>query len=758
MLKKRLIAGILAVLSFFVLGTTVSAFELKGLFGKKEEAPLPENTPRLKVYMENEKIEPVGNAGTRISSSKGAEKAAALLYDGDTSKAAEFDNDAVVTIDMGATVMLSGIRYYADKIEEDGNNCLGTRFYASNDNKNYVELAVIEGLNPPENGWYELNFSGFGEYRYFRAAVPPKANLCEIEWMGVSGFTRVKQPNGKYSVGFELCAFDAAEDIEATLLIAEYNSSGVVKKIDAVKQKFPFGMATYFKAELADADCEVGDSYRIAVFEEDGNITLDYPLNYRVNGAASNLSVSSVFGDNMVLQADKPVVIWGKAPKNRVVEVTIENRLGGSVTRTAEANANSEWEVSLGSFSSGGEYTITVKADGTKLEYKNITFGDVWICTGQSNMDFYMMGGDKTAAADLENKVGVRNLNIRLLNLWNKGMTGAAKPVDNPPTGGDSWYPMDVDSAAYCSAVGYYFAREIQNTTGEPVGIINVAVGDTEINRWISKGTKCGTFTSTDGDLYNNRIYPFEKLNIKGIILYQGEADQYRTHLTAKKYSDAMAGLVDSYRSKWGANLPFYWAQLTRYRVDETLVREGQRIALSKVANKENTGMIVLNDLIGDYEAETGSCRNDIHPWGKKTVAERFAAYAKRDCYDKDVAVSGPVYKSAQRNGNKLVLTFECTGELKVMPKERYADKITDEKIKKEKIDTSKPMEFEIAGSDGNFVKADAVLDGNTVILSSESVSNPVYARYAWGAYPEMPNLTDNTGLPTATFTTEDLS
>lgn len=755
MLKKRIIAGVLVVLSFFVLGTSASAFSL---FGKKEEVKVEENTPRLKVYMPTEKIEPEGDIKSRISGSKGTEKSAQLLYDGKTSKAVEFENDATVTIDMGKTVMMSHVRYYAGKIKEDGNNCLGTRFYASNDNKTYSELAVIEDTVIPEDGWYEISFSGFGEYRYFRVMLPAMSNVCEIEWMGVSGFSREKQANGKYNLGFDLCAFDAVENIEdATVLVAEYNSNGVVKKIDAMKQSFLVGEITSFKAEIKNAEYGIGDSYRIAVFEKDGNISLQNPLNYRVNGATHSLSVSAAFGDNMVLQADKPAIIWGKAPKDRTVEVTIKNALGGSVSRTVQADVNSNWEVNLGSFSAGGKYDIIVKGDGTKLEYKNITFGDVWLCTGQSNMEFYM-AGDETAAGELKDKVSVQNENIRLLNLFGKGMEGAASPVDNPPTGGDSWHEMDTDVASYCSAVGYFFAKEIQNTTDQPVGIINVAVGDTEINRWVSKGQRNGTFTSTDGDLYNNRIYPFEKLNIKGIILYQGEADQYRTHMTAKQYSDAMAGLVNYYRSKWGADLPFYWAQLTRYRIDETLVREGQRIALSKIANKNNTGMIVLNDLIGEYGADKGSCRNDIHPWDKKTVAERFAAYAKRDCYGQETDVTGPVFKSVEKQGNKLVLTFECKGELTVMPKERYADKITDEKIKKEKIDTSKPMEFEVAGSDGKYVKADAEIEGSTVILTSDSVKNPIYARYAWGAYPEMPNLTDETGLPTATFTTEDLS
>ncbi len=749
MLKKRFMAIILAVLSFFVLSMPVSAFDIRSIFGGEEEQT-EQNLPRLKMYMPSAKMDPVS-----VSGGGDAKAAGAILYDGKTDTAAAFEGDTSVTVDMGMSVLLSYIRYYAGKIEDDANNCLGARFYASNDNRTFTELAVIEEAVPPENGWFEITFSGFGEYRYFRVVLPHKSNICEIEWMGAKGFSKTKS-GGKYDVAIALCAFEGIEDINATVLMAAYNKNGIAKQMSVAEQKIPANTVTDFVAELKGTDYEDGDSYRVAVFEEDGNIPLEYPLEYKINGAASNLQVSSVFGDNMVLQADKPAVIWGKAPVGQSVQVSIENSLGGGITKEVMPDKNSRWEVSLGSFSAGGNYTLTVKSGRNEQKYINITFGDVWLCTGQSNMEYYMAGSEETLA-DLENAEEVRNENIRLLNLWNKGMTGAANPVDNPPTGGDSWHEMDADVAAYSSAVGYYFANEIQETTGEPVGIINVAVGDTEINRWIAKGTKCQSFTSTDGDLYNNRIYPFEKLNIKGIILYQGEADQYRTHLSVEEYSDAMAGLVDNYRENWGVDLPFYWAQLTRYRVDESLVREGQRVALSKVSEKKNTGMISLIDIVGNYEDDAGNARNDIHPWGKKIVAERFAAYAKRDCYGQNVAVTGPVYKSAEVKGDKMVLTFECEGKLRVMPKERYADKETDDKIKKEKLDTSKPMEFEVAGADGRFYAAEATLDGKTVILKSDEVDAPVYARYAWGAYPEMPNLTDDTGLPAATFTTEYL-
>ncbi len=750
MLKKRLLCLGLAVLSFIMSYQVAYAFDFKEIFGNKDEVTEEIKEPQLKMYLPTVVAEPDGGVtSARLTVNGGNKDTALLLYDNDIQTVAAFEKDTEVILDMGRPVLLSQIRYYAGAIEKDGNNCLGTRFYASGDKKNFISLGVVENDVPPENNWYEINFSGYGEYRYFKVEIPERANISEIEWVAATGFSRTQA-----GVKLNLCGFDALEDTEASVLGAVYNDKGILKGVSVTQQTFPKGEAVNFTVDLGRIAIENGDSYRIIVFSEDGSQPIPRPLNYRINGASADFKVSSVFSDNMILQADKPMIVWGKAPRYREIEVAIENYLGGGVTKTVTADKNSDWEVDMGTFSAGGAYTMTVKCDGITMVYKEITFGDVWICTGQSNMDYYMAAGEETAK-ELKNFKEVENDNIRLLNMWNKGMKGAAAPLDNPSLGGNTWQKMGADVAAYCSAVGYYFAQEIQKTTAQPVGIINVAVGDTEINRWIEKGQVCGSFTSTDGDLYNNRIKPFEKLSIKGIILYQGEADQYRTHLTATEYSDAMAGLVDAYREIWGDDLPFYWAQLTRYRVDEAIVRDGQRIALSKVKNKKNTGMIVLNDIIGNYNGGTGSCREDIHPWGKKIVAERFAAYAKRDCYGQNVAVSGPVYKSSERVGKTLVLTFECDGKLRVLPKERYADKVTDKKIKKEKINLAIPQEFEVAGADGKFYRAEARLEGKTVVLSSDKVAEPMYARYAWGAYPEMPNLTDDSHLPAATFSTK---
>ncbi len=735
MLKKKSFVFFVAVLSFFVCFLTSC---------KKEPNQEAVKEPRLKMYLVSKAAEPY-----KVTYTNGAKDLADAIYDGNTSNAVSCDKDSKITADMGKNILLSKVRYYAGEIKN--NNCLGTRFYASENGRDYVELGVINETNPPENNWHEISFSGFGEYRYFRAEIPENSNITEVEWIEASGFS-VMPGKGKYDITLSLCGYDALEDIDATVVLSAYDKYGTLKATASSTHMFLKDEPLFFEAVLKGTDRSNGDTYRVDVLDKNGEKILD--LGYSINDASHHFKIASVFSDNMIIQAEKPFVIWGTGIKGAEVEVKLANNLGGGITKKTTVNKESKWEIDLGSFSHGGDYTISVKSCGMEYRLGDITFGDVWLLTGQSNMDRYMADGGETEKE--LNSPDVDNPNIRIFNLWGIGMDGSAAPIDN--TQGGTWYKMNKDSVAYCSSVGYYFSREIQAETNAPVGIINVAVGDTEINRWIEKGRKHGAFTSTDGDLFNNRIYPLSKLNIKGIILYQGEADQYRTHLNAKEYSDAMAGLVDDYREIWGKDLPFYWAQLTRYKVDETLVREGQRLALSKVKNRKNTGMITLIDIFGNYDGETGSCRYDIHPWGKKTVAERFALFAKRDCYGKDIEATGPFYKSYEIKGNTIILTFDCTGGLKVLPKEQYADKTTMTLIKEQNIDTNVPHEFEIAGSDKQYYKAEAEIEGNKVILKSDSVEKPMYARYAWGAYPEIPNLTDDTGLPVPTFTTEDLS
>ncbi len=748
MLKKRIVICFLLILSLFA--SVIPVVSAEGGY------TLPEAVlkRRLSIYMPSVKVPETEIKESNLTV-KGSTSEAMKLFDENISTKPQGD-EITVTLDVGKSILFSQLRYYTGAVPKDENNCLGTRFYASRDNRKFDEVYVAEDIRTSDIGWHDIEFSGFGEYRYFKVVIPENSNICEVEYYGTVGFSKEKTSQGKCNVSLTLCGYNEGNKIDTTILGSVFNSEGVMKHGQISEQSFPKNEATEFNVEFKDIPEASDDSYRIVVFDEKGSSPIPGPLVYRINDASSEFSVSPVFGNNMLLQADKPAVVWGKAPKEKTVDVILKNASGGEVKKTVKVDSDSKWEADLGSFSAGGKYTLLVRCDGKCIEYKNITFGDVWLCTGQSNMEFYMMAGEDSAK-DIKEGAKVKNSNIRIYNLWNVGTEGAAKECDNPPLNGVLWREAAADTVSYCSAVGYYFADEIQRKTGVPVGIINVAVGDTEINRWVKQGTKRGKFTSTDGDLYNNRIVPFEKLNIKGVILYQGEADQYRTHMSSDEYSDAMSALVDGYRSVWGADLPFYWAQLTRYKSDESEIRQGQMDVLDKIAVKKNTGVISLLDIFGNYNGGTGSCRDDIHPWNKKTVAERFAKLAMRDCYgEKNSYATGPVFKSSAVDGEKLVLTFDCNGALRLLPKERYADKTGLEKIASQKLDVNKPHEFEIAGEDKNFVPADAMIEGNKVILSAKGkVTKPVYARYAWGAYPEMPNLTDDSGLPSYAFTTE---
>ena len=749
---KRFFAWILCLIFLF---TSVDSycFDLQSVFDKQESVQKC-SVPSLKMFAGTEKIESPINIRT-LFCPKNQYLEMVKIYDNNESTIGGFVEPTWVTVDLSAQRNVAGVRFLP---AGNANRCLGIKFYVSKDNRNFVPASAVE---PTDGGeytadWKEIIFGGTGQYRYVKIEMPAGAYLAEAQWLTYPGFAANRR-----ELSIALCGFDATDDIEARIVAMVYNKNGIIKKIAETEQFFPEKTYVNFNITVSNIRTETGDSLRIIAVDKSGNLLLKQPLEFFHTGVTQRFSVSNLFSDNMMFQAEQPLTIWGKAPIGAKVNVTLEGADGTNAKSEAVADRNFNWEAELGSFTYGGEYVLTIRCGAEKRVYKNITFGDVWLCVGQSNMDYYMVGGDDTIAY-LKSKQGkeeVNNSDIRLVNLWNMGIAGSGAEVENLPLDGwrDSWVRMDKDSANYCSAVAYFFAQDLNKSYDIPIGILSVAVGDTEINRWIPCGDRYGSFTSNDGGLFNNRVSPFSKLKIRGILMYQGEADQYRTNLTAMEYRDAMSGLVDRYREIFGADTPFYWAQLTRYKKDESAVREGQRLALDKIKNKNNAGLISLIDLYGEYESGAGNCREDIHPHQKKEVAERFLRYVKRDVYGEDLMATGPVLRESVIVGDKIELYFDCTGELNILPVQRYADKKGMKFIEKNKLDTTVLQEFEIAGEDRIFVRAEAVADGEKVVLSSGQVKEPKYARYAWGAYPEMPNLTDDSGLPALSFSTEPL-
>ncbi len=693
----------------------------------------------------------------------GNDASVSALYDGDETTMAGNESEAVgATIDLGTMHRMAGVRFLPSANgEEFANRCIGTRFLVAKSDGVFRQVAMVEAKDGGDYTaeWKEILFDSAGEYRFLRVEIPAGGYFGEIEWLEYSQWNyQPNQVSGKQDLSMEFQVNEVQKDIEAVILTAVYDPSGNIINLIKTEENFAKAENKRVRLLVPGVTGQNDEKYRIMVWDKNGTPAIPSPLQYHNNDCAPNLSLSNIFSDDMLLQADKPLTIWGKGPAGQTVTVTLTDRKGTVTKKQTTIKNDFTWEVVMGNFPAGGEYRMAVTCGREKKEYKNITFGDVWLCVGQSNMDYFMLGGKDTEAylATKEGKKEANNPNIRLLNLWNKGVGGSGAVVENLPIPYDekAWVPMTLDVANYCSAVGYFFAQELEQEYDIPIGLLSVAVGDTEINRWLPYGKSFGSFISTDGGLYHNRVEPFQKLQIRGILMYQGEADQYRTKLTTVEYRDAMSGLVDLYRSIWGKDIPFYWAQLTRYKKDESAVREGQRLALQQIQNKKNAGIISLIDLYGEYESKTGNCRLDIHPHQKQEVAERFLRYAKRDVYGEEIAVSGPVYKSAKVVGRKMELTFETTGDLTVMPQKQYADKTGDELIKKNRVDVSVPQEFEIAGKDGVYHPAKATIRKNVVVLESPKVKAPVSARYAWGAYPEFPNLTDETGLPALSFST----
>ena len=762
--KQQFSAFILSFVYFLFFSVqTVFAWDFHDLFRK--DMPVAEPLqPDLKMYAKCEKIPVKIDAKTLISEGMAFEDISAV-YDGNTDTVFTSDKSTEIILDLGGIYMLGGVKAVLPEYEDSASKsrCIGTEFYVSNDKKTFYKTAELTSVQTVdfEEECQELMFGGVGEYRYVKLFIPTGAKISEIEWLEYPEWSYTQSAQkGKKDMNLHLYAYDIQRELKTHIVAAVYNVNGILKSFNISEQSFYPDTQTEIDLKIPELICETGDSYRIMVWESNGNSVLANTLTYRYSGASEKFSVSNLFSDNMLLQAEKPLTIWGKAPTGSNVEITLENIRGGSVNRSVVVKEGSDWEADLGTFTEGGSYILTIQCAGEIKTFRNITFGDVWLCMGQSNMEYYMLCGNDTVKY-LKSEQGCKeadNPDIRVLNLLNKGIEGAGAPLDELPLAAneDAWAVMDSSAAGYCSAIGYYFAQRINQKYDVPVGLLCVAVGDTEINRWLPQGS-FGSFSATDGGLFYNRIMPLSKLQIRGILMYQGEADEYRTHQTAVQYCDAMSGLVDLYREIWGEKIPFYWAQLTRYSRDESEVREGQRLAQYRVKEIENTGVISLIDIYGEYKGGTGSCRDDIHPHQKETAAERFFRYAQRDVYgEPNTEASGPEYISMKIVGDKIELTFDCTGELSVLPQERYSDSVTAKLIKKNKIDTSKLQEFEIAGEDGEFKKADAEIQGDKVLVWSSEVPNPTAVRYAWGAYPEMPNLTDATGLPALSFSTAE--
>lgn len=455
--------------------------------------------------------------------------------------------------------------------------------------------------------------------------------------------------------------------------------------------------------------------------------------------AEKTLKVSGLFNDNMVLQRETQAPIWGWTSPGKKVVVT-----GSWNQESIEtvAAADGKWTANLKTPKAGGPHEIKVSAAGEEMKIQNILSGDVWICGGQSNMEWTpRMIGVQHLAEEITN---ANYPEIRFCNLPSD-LTRTPQQDTTAP-----WKVCNSDNIVNFSIVAYFFGSRLHQELDVPIGLVSANKGGSSAEAWMREETlrekfpvfskTLDSYSDSSGKpsetiidvkspslLYNGVIKPLAPFAMKGTIWYQGESNvgnpgQYQTLFPA---------LIKEWRDIWDqGNFPFYFVQIAPFHYNDSkypaaLLREAQTMALSV----PETGMAVTMDL-GD--------KNDIHPKDKKPVGERLARLALARTYGKSGIVdSGPMFQGMKVEENKVRLSFSHIG----------GGLSTN--------DGGDLRHFTIAGSDKVFHPAMANIDGDTIIVSSDKVKAPEAVRFGWGNADDT-NFINKAGLPSPSFRTDD--
>lgn len=471
-----------------------------------------------------------------------------------------------------------------------------------------------------------------------------------------------------------------------------------------------------------------------------------------ITGDYGGLQMSQLYTDYMVLQRDIPLDIHGIANAGEKITVRISNQKA-----TATANNQGKWSVVLKPMNAVTDLTLTVEAGSAAKVYKHVAVGEVWLCSGQSNMAFMLCQAD-TYKRDIDN---VGDPQLRLFDMKARWETyNVAWPASCLDSlnhlqyyRSTTWQPTTPDNAKWFSAIAYYYGRMLRDSLKVPVGLICNAVGGSPTEAWIDRNTletcfpailknwlhndfiqdwvrgRAAKNLTNDNThlgrhpyepcyLYESGILPLQKYPIKGVIWYQGESNAHNM----ESHSELFKLLVGSWRSNWSnPTMPFYFVQLSSLnRPSWPWFRYSQLQLMQQIAN---TGMAVSSDC-GDSL--------DVHPLRKQPVGQRLARWALNKTYGMSVTPSGPIYKGVVRSADALIVSFD------------YADSLCTS-------DGKQPSTFEIAEEEGMYYPATAVIEGNTVRLTSPEVKNPRYVRYGWQPFTRA-NLINGDALPASTF------
>jgi sialate O-acetylesterase len=484
-------------------------------------------------------------------------------------------------------------------------------------------------------------------------------------------------------------------------------------------------------------------------------------------GAVGEVRLPAVIGENMVLQQGRELPIWGWAAPGEKVTVTL-----AGTSRSAEADADGAWRVRLPAMQAGGPHEMTVAGGENTITLRNVMVGEVWLCSGQSNMFW-----EVRRSADAEQEIADANYpDVRLFSVTKKT---AEQPLQDVR---GRWSECDPNTVADFSAVAYFFGRELLKNIHVPIGLIHSSVGGSAIELWMPREvlmadpefwaavakyeeglesyqakkvkqyeealakwqTEAEQAKAEGKELpqepsppkpppkgsvfYNGMIHPLAPFAIAGVIWYQGETNVGKAELYARLFP----AMIASWRGLWGqGDFPFLFVQLANYKPrqeapadsDWARLREAQLKSLSV----PRTALAVAIDL-GDA--------NDIHSANKQDVGRRLALAAMGTVYGKEIVFSGPIFSGMEIRGDEAVLSFNHIGSGLVAHGDALAG-------------------FAVAGADGKFFWAQARIEGDQVVVFIADVPQPVAVRYGWADNPEC-NLYNQEGLPASPFRTDD--
>jgi len=486
---------------------------------------------------------------------------------------------------------------------------------------------------------------------------------------------------------------------------------------------------------------------------------------YSSNKLSAQVKLPAIISDNMILQQNAKAALWGWAAPGE--KITITNNWNKK-SSTVVADASGKWQTNVTTTKAGGPYKLTFTASNT-VEVNNILFGEVWLASGQSNMEFFIGKTPNPSYTGIHNYEEVikdaEHPSIRQIDVPNK-------VADDPQFDFKGvWKMCTAKTIDTFSAVAFFFAKEVNKATGFPVGIINSTWGGTPAESWTKKemlqndadlneilvryqkaldaypaenekykatfakwredtskrkgaapAAPMGpTHNKSPYKLYNGMIVPVAPYTIRGVIWYQGESNAERAY----QYRKLFPAMIANWRSDWkNEKLPFYFVQISPHRSQNPEIRDAQ---LHVFRNVPYTGMAVTTDN-GDSL--------DIHPRNKELVGKRLSLWALRNEYGKkDIVISGPLYKGMKAEGGKIRVSFD------------YAEGLAAE--------NGELKEFTIAGEDQKFFPAHAKIEGSTVVVWSEEVKEPKAVRFAWRNIPK-PNLYNSAGLPASPFRTDN--